>query len=284
LVHAWGTEDGAILVASRLGYPYVGTVQGLIEWYAQETRLTRYDHFGAPLERTALSRSRVLTAESTFSANFIRQRYPAAEVHRVDVVPDELFHTVRRQPETAPVRLLFVGQLGHRKGGDLLVRALDRAGLDFRLLVVGDIEGPLMDEVRRQVSPDLWRRIELRNGLTSEEVASEMSRTTLLVCPTRADTGPMAVKEAAVAGVPVVGSAVGGIPDYIQPGKNGLIFPSGDLPALVEALRSAAAHPLFREGKVDGATLDKVRAELSPLAMAQKFLAVYERAVGKRRD
>jgi glycosyltransferase involved in cell wall biosynthesis len=68
---------------------------------------------------------------------------------------------------------------------------------------------------------------------------------------------------------------VGGLPDYIVDGKNGLLFPSGDADACADALRRALQHPLFREGAVDKATLASVRQQLSPRKMADSFLRLY---------
>jgi len=104
-----------------------------------------------------------------------------------------------------------------------------------------------------------------------------MGRATMVLFPTRADTGPVAVKEAVIAGVPVIGSAMGGIPDYVTPGKNGLIFPPGDLEGFTHAIRQACAHPLFSRGQVDPAALADVRERLSPRRMADGFLQIYQR-------
>ncbi len=51
VVHAWGAERGAALVAARLKYPFVATVQGLLTWLEQMGQLNRYHKFAAWLER-----------------------------------------------------------------------------------------------------------------------------------------------------------------------------------------------------------------------------------------
>jgi len=79
--------------------------------------------------------------------------------------------------------------------------------------------------------------------------------------------------------VPVVGAAVGGIPDYVVHGKNGLLFPAGDLEAFIQSIQSACAHPLFGHGQVNPETLAMQREYLSPELMAKKFLAVYETVI-----
>jgi glycosyltransferase involved in cell wall biosynthesis len=107
-----------------------------------------------------------------------------------------------------------------------------------------------------------------------------MARATLMIFPTRADVSPNAVKEALVAGLPVVASQVGGIPDYLVHGKNGFLFPVGDLNGFIRAIKDACAHPLFSQGRVEPETLAKTRAYLSPERMARNFLNAYEAALG----
>jgi glycosyltransferase involved in cell wall biosynthesis len=224
------------------------------------------------------------TAESTFSTEYLRQRYPQLEVRRIDVVPDALFHSARRDPVSSPHRLLFIGGLGPRKGGDTLLHALNQAKLPVpvELMVIGAADPGFLETVSNRVTPDLLSRIRFRQGLSSQEVAEEMAKATLLVCPTRADTGPMAVKEAVVAGVPVVGTRVGGIPDYVVPGRNGLLFPMGDVGACAGALSDALGHPLFGRGQVEPALLQEMRLRLAPARMAKVFFDTYKEVCSQK--
>jgi len=98
---------------------------------------------------------------------------------------------------------------------------------------------------------------------------------TLMLLPTRADVSPNAVKEAVVAGIPVVASDVGGIPDYIRPGENGVLFRAGDLASFIRAIQEAMSHPLFGCGQVEPSALTRSRDYLSPARMAGNFLAAY---------
>jgi glycosyltransferase involved in cell wall biosynthesis len=101
----------------------------------------------------------------------------------------------------------------------------------------------------------------------------------MLLLPTRADTSPNAVKEAVVAGVPVVAANVGGIPDYVLPGKNGVLFTPGDLGEFVRGIKAACQHPLFGRGMVEPETLAWARAYLSPERMAENFRTAYAAAL-----
>jgi glycosyltransferase involved in cell wall biosynthesis len=279
IVHAWGTERGAALVASRCSYPYLVTMQGLLEWYGQLVDLGRYMNLEARLERTSLRRASVATVESNFGVAWLRQHYPHLEVHQVEHAPHRVFRSVQRRPVIKPLRFLFAGNLSRVKGTDLLLRALDRlrSELDFRLTIASAINTHFPEDLKRCASNELWARVELRHNLNQDEVASELAGATIMLFPTRADNSPNSVKEAAVAGLPVVASGIGGIPDYIKPGLNGILFPSDNLDEFVKAISAAAAHPLFSTGRVDDATLQEVRNSLSPNRMAEGFLSAYER-------
>ncbi len=281
LVHAWGTERGAAVIASRLGFPYLVTMQGLLEWYLEHVELGRVVRLEARLERVALRRARVVTTESTFAVRWLKEHYPHLEVNQVEHAPNWLFHRLDRKPECRPTSFLCVAPVSEIKGTDLLIFALDslKSELDFRLTIVGGANPSFLEKIKRKTSKEIGDRITRREGLSQAEVAAELARATMVLFPTRVDTSPNSVKEAVVAGVPVVASAIGGIPDYVHPGLNGLTFLPGNLPEFTKAIREATAHPLFSGGNVDPPTLENLRQQLSPALMAKRFLASYRRVV-----
>jgi glycosyltransferase involved in cell wall biosynthesis len=282
LVHAWGTERAAALVASRLRLPYVVTMQGLLTWVIQAVpSVHAYVRFMALLEPYALRRARVVTCESRFAVRYLQDRYPNLSVRQAEHAPHTRFFKLERHPEPEFARILAVGTLGEGKGTDLLLKALDpiRETFKFSVTLVGGAAPAVVQALQSSVSAELWARVTIRQHLTSSEIARELSGATLLAHPTRVDNSPNSVKEAAVAGVPVVASEVGGIPDYITHGKNGLLFPAGDLKALEHSLREAMTHPLFAKGKVDPATWEAVRDYLSPERMGENFLGAYQAAL-----
>jgi glycosyltransferase involved in cell wall biosynthesis len=283
LVHAWGTERGAALVGLRCGWPCLITIQGLMTWYREAVPLNRHEQLAARLEEFTLRRAKIVTTESGFAVKFLQGRHPRLDVRQVEHAPGRRFHELNRAPQPDPPRLLFTGRLDQRKGGDVLFEALNRLAerRDFEFVQVGSADEDLLAEARRKTSPQLWQRIHLRGSLPSSEVASELGRATLLVLPTRADTSPNAVKEAVVAGVPVVATSIGGIPDYVFPGENGLLIPAAEPQSLTNALDEALCHPLFGRGEVRETTLARVRDYLSPARMADGFLAAYRRTLGR---
>jgi glycogen(starch) synthase len=205
-------------------------------------------------------------------------------VEQIEHAPDPIFHRVQRRPQTQPLRLLFVGGLEYRKGGDLVAQALDRlrGEIQFELLVVGRRNANIAATLERHVSAEFWRQVVFKENLTHLEVAAELATATMLLSPSRADVSPNAVKEAVAAGVPVVGAAVGGIPDYVLPGRNGVLCSPSSLEEFTEAMRAAALHPQFSRGEVDAATLAQMRDYLSPHLMAKRFMEVYHLALEQK--
>ncbi len=282
VVHAWGSERGAALVASRLPYANIVTMQGLLTWLATIVPLDRYHRLAALFEDRSLRRARLVTAESTFAIRYLGSRHPHLKLHQVEHSPLPLFSLVRRRPQVRPFRFLFVGAFSRLKGVDLLFLALEQlaAACEFELVVVGEAGPDQVARVKAQTSAALWQRVSFRGNLTAEQIAEELSLATLFLYPTRCDNSPNAVKEAVVAGVPVVASAIGGVVDHVIPNRNGVLFRSEDVPDFVRALNEALRHPLFRKGEVESAALEEMRARLSSETMSARFLELYRLAAG----
>ncbi len=277
ILHAWGTENGAAAVANRLKTPCLITIQGLATWMAELMTIPAYERFAAFLERRTIPKARMVSAESRFSVRFVRERFPGPEVRHIDLVPDPIFRSVERRPKPKVTRFLFNGLLGPRKGGDILLQALNQLdpNVNWELLVIGGTDPELIRRMRSTTSPQIWSRISFRTNLMPGEVAEELGKATIFVCPTRADTGPMAVKEAALAGVPIVASNIGGVPDYVFPCGNGFLFESGSVEGLVHSLNMSLQHPLFGKGEVNPASLAEIRNKLSVEKMTKSFFQAY---------
>jgi glycosyltransferase involved in cell wall biosynthesis len=85
------------------------------------------------------------------------------------------------------------------------------------------------------------------------------------------------------AGIPVVASAIGGVPDYVVHGKNGLICKPDNADDLAAKIREACNHPLFSKGQVDAETLAAKREHLSAARAARMFVDAYHRVYGERK-
>src|SRR5262249_34579054 len=121
----------------------------------------------------------------------------------------------------------FVGRLAPEKAPEVLLRAAE--GLDVVVLLAGD--GPLRTHLEREARSGAARF----RGFVPE-VGRVLAAADVLALPSRTEGLPMAVLEAMGAGVPVVASAVGSLPEVLAEGA-GLLVPPGEVEALREALR-----------------------------------------------
>jgi glycosyltransferase involved in cell wall biosynthesis len=101
----------------------------------------------------------------------------------------------------------------------------------------------------------------------------------MLVFPSRSENSPNAVKEAVVAGVPVVAAAVGSVAEYVLTGKNGVLAKPGSSESLTEGIMRLLGDPTLARGEVCSQTLGRLREQLSPERMARSFLGAYERTL-----
>jgi glycosyltransferase involved in cell wall biosynthesis len=160
----------------------------------------------------------------------------------------------------APV-IGFVGSLNGSKGIDVLRDAvLELNGSrPVRLAVAGD--GPLRPVLAEAARIPGAPSISLLGRLPGLDVPRFLSAVDLMVLPSYDEGQPRAVLEALAMARPVVASAVGGVPELIQHGVNGLLVPPGDRAALVEALKSliddeALRARLGRRGRQDAMRFD----------------------------
>lgn len=147
-------------------------------------------------------------------------------------------------------RILFVGRLVERKGVANLLEAIRRLPpeLDARLEVVGD--GPERPKLEAQARRGgLAPRVTMRGGVSDQELRDAYGSADVVVLPSirdsRSDTEGLGVVllEAMAYGLPVIGSAIGGIPDIILDGETGLLVPPQDPAALAAALERLATDP-----------------------------------------
>jgi glycosyltransferase involved in cell wall biosynthesis len=140
------------------------------------------------------------------------------------------------RPLPEPSQALFVGVLERYKNVDGLADAWRLAAPrlpDARLRLVGS--GTLRPVVEQLVR-DLPRQASWNERLSQQEVSAALDESTLLVLPSRSEGMGRVIVEAFCRARPVVASRVGGIPDLVQDGVNGLLVEPGDTGALADAL------------------------------------------------
>jgi glycosyltransferase involved in cell wall biosynthesis len=233
----------------------------------------RQDRILFRLERRAIDAAVAVVAWTEWNAAALREDYGLGGDRLATIHPglDADWWEVAARQRTAgreePLRVLFVGNEVGRKGLGLLIEAVSRPGVDAVLdVVTGDaVEegGPV--RVHHGVEPN------------SEELRRLYAQADVFALPTKADAIPWAVVEAMAAGLPVVASRVGAIPELL--GDCGLAIEPGSVEELAAALKRLGDDGL--RGSLGALALKRVRERYDRDVQVPRLLGVLTQAAGK---
>lgn len=256
----------------------------------------RFRRLKAPLQialgwLTARLADRVL-APSAATAAELRRDYGVREAAVVPNVTGGLAVTLE-EPGVAPGYLLFVGRLRIRKGVETLFEALPALRRDFpdlRLLLAGDGEHRQALEEKAAALGFTTDTVQFLGRAGAPRVRGLLAGARALVVPSTYEGMPLVILEAMEAGLPVVASAVSGIPEVVADGETGWLVPPGDPEALAAALADLLHRP--EEGRrrgeagrlrVEGRYRPAHAAALWRRAVASPPLGVADRVSGSER-
>lgn len=237
-LHAhFGTNPAAVarLVHHLSGIPYSFTVHGPEE----------FDHpIGLALP-AKIADAKAVVGISSFGRSQLMRWAPVGEWPKIAVVRcgvDALFaETTPPAPVTAPA-LCCVARLSAQKGLPLLIEAaalLRASGIDFHLTLVGD--GEMRAQVERMIAGrNLGDAITITGFLSAADVRAHILKSRAMVLPSFAEGLPVVLMEALALGVPVVTTAIAGIPELVD-GRCGWIVPAGSAETIADAMAAALA-------------------------------------------
>lgn len=172
-----------------------------------------------------------------------------------------------------PLRVAFLGRLDPTKGVEILLRAVKgipdaRLTLDIFGIAQGEGGERFARSLRTLAEGDA--RITFRPPVPATDVVSTLRGYDVLAVPSQwLESGPMVVLEAFAAGVPVVGSRLGGIAELVRHEVDGLLVEPADVAAWKEALQRASSEaellPRLRAGIRAPRTMDTVAGEMAEL-------------------
>ncbi len=175
-----------------------------------------------------------------------------------------------------------VTRLVKDKGLDLLLRAaarLKQKGYAFQLVWVGD--GPLRGELEAMAQNlGVADRLFITGMCT--DVPSWLGCFDLFVLPTLWEGMGRVFLEAQAAGIPVIGTKVGGVPDVVRDGVTGFLLPPGDVEALTDTIERLLTNPDLRRQMGIAATQFVADQSFSVQFMVRKIEQVYEEAWQRR--
>ncbi|MGA0110822.1 MAG: glycogen synthase [Chthoniobacterales bacterium] len=252
-VHTWYTHLGGILLKQNYGIPLVLTVHSLepLRPWKREQLGGGYD-FSCWVERTAIEMADAVIAVSESTKTDVLRLFDVdpARLHVIHNGIDLEEYRARHDADVLarhgidPGRpfILFVGRITRQKGIIHLVKALRHLDPGFQVvLCAGSPDTPeiaaemkdAVQAVQRERPGVIW----IEQMLPKSEIIPLYSQAALFVCPSIYEPFGIINLEAMACGTPVVGSAVGGIPEVVVPGETGLLVS-------VEQMKEAPFEPL----------------------------------------
>lgn len=193
-------------------------------------------------------------------------------------------NTLRKQlgiPEGAPVAL-SVGRLSREKGHVDLIESLavlhkTSPSLRPTLVIVGD--GPERERIETAVRiKGLSERVVFAGH--SPDVHNYYAIADILVLPSHSEGSPNVLLEAMSAGLPVVATSVGGVPEIAISGTNALLVAPGDSQSFAQAMRLVLTDGELAE-RLGQAAATHVKKNFSPETQARSLLQIYQRVVSE---
>ncbi|MGD8394381.1 MAG: glycosyltransferase [Candidatus Eiseniibacteriota bacterium] len=171
---------------------------------------------------------------------------------------------------------LYFGRLDGEKGVMTLLRAMrEHPRLELRIAGVGAIE----DDCRRYVERHDMQNVRFLGFVRDDLRELIAGALCTLVTSEWYENYPMVVLESHASGTAVLGAEIGGIPEMIEAGVDGLLYPSGDAGALATRIGELAARGPDALRHMGLAGRDKVARINDPALYTERLLAIYEQAI-----
>jgi glycosyltransferase involved in cell wall biosynthesis len=280
VIHGHGAKAGAFIRMKarsknsiRIYTPHGGSLHYPVD--------TLKGAFYSRLERALMNSTDLFLFESAFARNTYQRTIGTPGRGLVRCVFNgasaEEFDPIAAASDATDI--VFVGEFRHIKGADLLIDAVARLranGMPVTLTLAGDGEevGALKAQVEMHGldgAVQFIGHVKARFGF---------SRGRLLVVPSRGDSMPYVVIEAAAAGIPMIAANVGGIPEIFGPYSEALFAPNS-ADAMAAAIASALDDPAMAAARAKSLR-ERISTYFSQKAMVEGVLAGYREAFAER--
>jgi len=283
LCHGYKADLLGRMAARRAGVPVLAVSRG---WTGETFKVRIYE----AVDRYCLRYMDGVVAVSEAQAARVRKAgVPAAKVHTIPnaVDPERFIHPepnyrqklLRMFRGTKSIIIGAAGRISPEKGFDVLVAAAEqvlRSGDEVGFVIFGD--GPCKAALQQQIAQlGLVGSVVL--GGFRADLDKFLPHLDLLALPSHTEGMPNVVLEAFAATVPVVATAVGGVPEVVTDGVNGFLCPPGDPDAFADKLDAALRlEDGLRDLGVAGR--DRVVQDYSFTAQANRYLDLFDDLLG----
>jgi len=222
--------------------------------------LARLEEYHATIRATLAACSLLVTPSAFLRRMYLDYGVPPAHIVVVENgLPVERWRRAlagqpRRRRGSGPLRVAFIGSVLPSKGPHLLLEAVRRLGdpAAFHVDVWGEVlpfhhdrnYGERLEQLRRGLEAE----VELHGAYRNEDLPAILARADVAVVPSLwYEAFGLTIREAFLAGVPVVASGHGALAEAVEDGRTGLLFAPGDAASLADALRRLRDDPGLAE-------------------------------------
>jgi glycosyltransferase involved in cell wall biosynthesis len=278
IICGFGLETGNAQIAVHQSVPAVVAVQGImseVSPYMPVGLLRAFIH--SRLENHNLRKAAGVIVENGYAEKWVLSCNSKANVRAIPHAVCPEFFEVRADHSS---REILCGSLCEHKGTDVVLRAFAEVkSPGARLAVIG---ADLSSQAHRKLADQLGMtdRTDFLGRLSRADIVKHMRSAKMLVLGSRMDTSPNVITEAHAAGLPVVATRVGGIPEMIEDGVNGFLVDSGDYRAMAQKMDTLIDNPdLCRSMGEKGR--ESVRKRNDPDNVAQAYVRFFEKILRK---
>lgn len=209
-------------------------------------------------------------------------------------VPDHKLRTIssgvdtrlfqpNKQPSTPPL-IVCVARLVPVKNLALLLSAcmiLKTQGIAFQCIIVGEGRSrEALETMQKQLQ--LEKTVVFTGAANSRQVLAWWQRADVAVLSSTSEGMPVSLLEAAACGVPIVATAVGGIPELVETGETGYLVPPEEAPALAEGIKHLLSHP-NQARRMGQAARKKIEQRFSIAHQGDQLLALWTALINKEK-
>jgi glycosyltransferase involved in cell wall biosynthesis len=286
IVHAQGTERDCAVSAILSGYPCLLTIHGNLRLIHKTIGFPTFSAIRLQtfLEGIVVPRFNGVICITNYTRSAVEHEVPKTWVVPNAVDPSFLALGQQRleepvgtaHPDAGTPVILVVGSVDSRKNQNAFIESLDSLAkrMTFKVRFLGVCGGSdYAMEFRELVTHRPW--CEYGGLIGREALCGEFAKASLLVLPTHEDNCPMVVLEAMAAGVPVIASKVGGVPDLIDGYGTGLFCDPDRPETFAHCVEYFLTHESFANQTARDAHTEAVR-RFHPMVIARRHIEVYE--------
>lgn len=248
-------------------------------WYIHETQVATRFIKQVSQARDALNLARLIVVPTKQTARILQ----GATRTKIEIVPYGIpdLSEIESKTNGKTVSFVTLGSFEPRKGQDILVDAISRLDSATKRKTSFRIAGRILERqffagIQKRVTK--LKNVELLDSLSHEGALRLLASSAAVICPSRDETMPIALIEAASLRKPIISADVGGIGEWIHDGLNGFLVPPENSAALSDAIKRCAQDQQLRD-RFGAAARRTYERHFSLDRFRKGFLALIEEVV-----